>query len=207
MSIRLTVLALLVGSAPCAWAQDSLNLPSSTVTASRQSAPSGVSLDQPIHTGSRLGLSARQTPASVSVASRAVIEARGARDSHEVLNGMSGINASANPGYGSFIAYRGFTQSQITQLFNGINLGYGSAARPIDAWIGAAPLCTDGPGFAEPGPRPDHGRVAGHLPAVVDDRSGAAPRTDDGEEQRSAPGPGGPEYPVARSTPRTWVST
>jgi iron complex outermembrane receptor protein len=135
MSIRLTVLALLVGSAPCAWAQDSLNLPSSTVTASRQSAPSGVSLDQPIHTGSRLGLSARQTPASVSVASRAVIEARGARDSHEVLNGMSGINASANPGYGSFIAYRGFTQSQITQLFNGINLGYGSAARPIDAWM------------------------------------------------------------------------
>lgn len=135
MSIRLTTLALLVGSAPCAWAQDSLNLPSSTVTATAGSAPSGLVLDEPINTGSRLGLSARQTPASVSVASRAVIEARGARDTQEVLNGMTGIHASANPGYGSFIAYRGFTQNQITQLFNGINLGYGSAARPIDAWM------------------------------------------------------------------------
>jgi len=135
MSIRLTTLALLVGSAPCAWAQDSLNLPSSTVTATVGSAPSGLVLDEPINTGSRLGLSARQTPASVSVASRAVIEARGARDTQEVLNGMTGINASANPGYGSFIAYRGFTQNQVTQLFNGINLGYGSAARPIDAWM------------------------------------------------------------------------
>lgn len=135
MSIRLTTLALLVGSAPCAWAQDSLNLPSSTVTATVASAPSGLVLDEPIKTGSRLGLSARQTPASVSVANRAVIEARGARDTQEVINGMTGINASANPGYGSFIAYRGFTQNQITQLFNGINLGYGSAARPIDAWM------------------------------------------------------------------------
>ena len=135
MSIRLTTLVLLVGSAPCAWAQDSLNLPSSTVTATAGSAPSGLVLDEPINTGSRLGLSARQTPASVSVASRAVIEARGARDTQEVLNGMTGIHASANPGYGSFIAYRGFTQNQITQLFNGINLGYGSAARPIDAWM------------------------------------------------------------------------
>lgn len=136
---RMTTLALLVGSASLAWAQDdALTLPASTVSATaheQDTAPSGVELDQPITTGSRLGLTARQTPASVSVADRDVIEARGARDTQEVINGMTGINASANPGYGGFVAYRGFAQNQITQLFNGINLGYSSASRPVDAWV------------------------------------------------------------------------
>jgi len=45
------------------------------------------------------------------------------------------VNASANPGYGGFVAYRGFTQNQVTQLYNGINLGYSSAPRPVDAWV------------------------------------------------------------------------
>ncbi|HIZ51110.1 MAG TPA: TonB-dependent receptor plug domain-containing protein, partial [Candidatus Pseudomonas excrementavium] len=139
MSIRFTALLLLIGSASLAWAQeDALTLPASTVSAQTRealSAPSGVRLDQPIRTGSRLDLTARETPASVSVTDRSVIEARGARDTQEVINAMTGINASANPGYGGFVSYRGFTQNQITQLFNGINLGYASAARPIDAWV------------------------------------------------------------------------
>ncbi|WP_285261096.1 TonB-dependent receptor [Halopseudomonas bauzanensis] len=139
MSIRFTALLLLIGSASLAWAQeDALTLPASTVSAQTRealSAPSGVRLDQPIRTGSRLDLTARETPASVSVIDRSVIEARGARDTQEVINAMTGINASANPGYGGFVSYRGFTQNQITQLFNGINLGYASAARPIDAWV------------------------------------------------------------------------
>lgn len=136
---RMTTLALLIGSASFAWAQDdALTLPVSTVSAKAtpaNSAATGLQLDQSIKTGSRLGLSARETPASVSVSGRAVIEERGAKDTQDVINGMTGINASANPGYGGFVAYRGFTQNQITQLFNGINLGYSSASRPVDAWM------------------------------------------------------------------------
>lgn len=139
MHIRLVVLLLLVSSTPLALAQDdALKLPDSTVSAQArdsQSAPSGVRLNQPIRTGSRLDLTAREIPSSVSVTDREVIEARGARDTQEVINAMTGINASANPGYGGFVSYRGFTQNQITQLFNGINLGYASATRPIDAWL------------------------------------------------------------------------
>lgn len=139
MLLRITTLALCIGATPLAWAQnDALTLPASTVSAQARapaSAASGVNLDQPIRTGSRLDLTARETPASVSVTERAVIEARGARDTQEVINGMTGINASANPGYGGFVSYRGFTQNQITQLYNGINLSYASAARPIDAWV------------------------------------------------------------------------
>ncbi|VXC22342.1 TonB-dependent siderophore receptor [Pseudomonas sp. 8AS] len=135
MTIRTTGLVLLLGSSPLAWAAGTpLDLPTSTISASAE-APSGVILDQPIKTGSRLGLSARETPASVSVADRALIEARGAKDTQDVINGMTGVNASANPGYGGFVSYRGFTAGQITQLYNGIGMSYSSANRPVDAWI------------------------------------------------------------------------
>ncbi|MCO7514489.1 TonB-dependent receptor [Pseudomonas guariconensis] len=133
--IRNTSLVLLLGTCTSAWAAPApIELTATTVEGERE-APSGVQLDEPIRTGSRLGLTARQTPASVSVSDRNVIEARGAKDTQDVINAMTGVNASANPGYGGFVSYRGFTQNQVTQLFNGINLGYSSATRPLDAWV------------------------------------------------------------------------
>ncbi|MFK3681602.1 TonB-dependent receptor [Pseudomonas sp. NPDC088890] len=133
--IRNTSLVLLASTCTVAWAVHSpVELSATTIDAER-AAPSGVQLDEPIRTGSKLGLTARQTPASVSVSDRRVIEERGAKDTQDVINAMTGVNASANPGYGGFVAYRGFTQNQVTQLYNGINLGYSSATRPVDAWV------------------------------------------------------------------------
>ncbi|MEK2607623.1 TonB-dependent receptor [Pseudomonas shirazensis] len=133
--IRQTSLVLLASTCSIAWADHSaIELSATSIDASR-AAPSGVQLDEPIRTGSKLGLTARQTPASVSVSDRSVIEQRGAKDTQDVINAMTGVNASANPGYGGFVSYRGFTQNQVTQLFNGINLGYSSATRPVDAWV------------------------------------------------------------------------
>lgn len=46
--------------------------------------PNGkLNLDTPVDTGSRLGLSARENPASVTVVDRATINARGAQDTQE----------------------------------------------------------------------------------------------------------------------------
>ncbi|MGG5289491.1 TonB-dependent receptor [Pseudomonas shirazensis] len=133
--IRQTSLVLLASTCSIAWADHSaIELTATSIDASR-AAPSGLQLDEPIRTGSKLGLTARQTPASVSVSDRSVIEQRGAKDTQDVINAMTGVNASANPGYGGFVSYRGFTQNQVTQLFNGINLGYSSATRPVDAWV------------------------------------------------------------------------
>ncbi|MGM7282964.1 TonB-dependent receptor [Pseudomonas guariconensis] len=133
--IRNTSLVLLMGTCSYAWAgANPVELTATTIDGERE-APSGVQLDEPIQTGSRLGLTARQTPASVSVSERRVIEERDAKDTQDVLNTMTGVNASANPGYGGFVSYRGFTQNQVTQLYNGINLGYSSATRPVDAWV------------------------------------------------------------------------
>lgn len=133
--IRNTSLVLLASTCTFAWADHSpVELSATTIDAER-AAPSGVQLDELIRTGSKLGLTVRQTPASVSVSDRRVIEERGAKDTQDVINAMTGVNASANPGYGGFVAYRGFTQNQVTQLYNGINLGYSSATRPVDAWV------------------------------------------------------------------------
>ena len=135
---RLTTLALLISSATCAWAQDdSLTLPASTITASADTPAEGtrLDLDAPIASGSRLNLSARENPASVSVADRQAMARIGARNFQDAANALPGVNASAPPGWGGFVAYRGFTGAQIGQLFNGINLQYGAAGRPVGAWI------------------------------------------------------------------------
>ncbi len=135
---HMTTLALLVGSASCAWAQDNaLTLPTSTVSAMADPASQATSLDldRPIDSGSNLNLSARENPASVSVADRKTMERIGARTFQDAANALPGVNASAPPGWGGYVAYRGFNGAQISQLFNGINLQYGGAARPVGAWI------------------------------------------------------------------------
>ncbi|WP_408169349.1 TonB-dependent receptor [Herbaspirillum rhizosphaerae] len=93
-------------------------------------------LDQSASTASRLGLSVRETPGSISIIDRSAIEARGASDTQQILRGIPGVTASAPPGQAGFVSYRGFSASQITQLFNGITVQYDSiSARPIDSWI------------------------------------------------------------------------
>ena len=135
---RLTTLALLIGSATGAWAQENaLTLPASTVNAlsDTPTQATGLDLDQPIESGSRLNLSARENPASVSVADRKTMERIGARNFQDAANALPGVNASAPPGWGGHVSYRGFNGAQIGQLFNGINLQYSAAGRPVGAWI------------------------------------------------------------------------
>ena len=98
-------------------------------------APNGrLNLDTPVETGSRLGLSPRETPASVTVVDRATIEARGAQDTQEILRAIPGVTAHNAPGSMS-ASYRGFTGNSVTQLYNGITVHYGSATRAVDSWI------------------------------------------------------------------------
>lgn len=128
-------LALLAGFCSPAFADHPpLTLPGASVSA-EQEENAGLQLDESADTGSRLGLSLRENPASVSVADRARIERLGARDFQDVANALPGVNASAPPGWGGYVAYRGFNGAQVNQLFNGISLQYSSANRPVNAWI------------------------------------------------------------------------
>lgn len=117
------------------WAQTTANsLPQVDVMDST-SAPNGrLNLDTPTETGSRLGLTVRETPASVTVVNRATIDARGAQDTQEILRAVPGITAQNAPG-SIGVNYRGFGSGSISQMFNGINVQYSIAARPVDSWI------------------------------------------------------------------------
>lgn len=107
------------------------------VVTGRVPEPNGrIDLDSVISSGSRLGLTSRETPATVYQVDRETIEARGARDTQEILRSVPGVTAAAPPGGPGFISFRGFTSSQLTQLFNGITVQYDAiAARPVDSWI------------------------------------------------------------------------
>ena len=93
-------------------------------------------LDQKQRTGSRLGLTPRETPASVTVINREVFEQRGAQNTQEILQGVPGITTSSAPGSPGAVFFRGFSGGSVTQLFNGITVQYDViAARPVDSWI------------------------------------------------------------------------
>lgn len=93
-------------------------------------------LDVVSTTASRLGLTPRETPASVTIVDRDMIEQRGATDTQEILKSVPGIMAASPPGSAGSVSYRGFGASSLTQMFNGISVQYDAvAARPVDSWI------------------------------------------------------------------------
>lgn len=100
-------------------------------------APNGpINLDARDSTGSRLGLTLRETPASITVISREQIDARGSLNTQDIARGISGVDNASPPGNAGAVSYRGFSGGQVTQLFNGISVQYDAvAARPVDSWI------------------------------------------------------------------------
>lgn len=111
------------------------NLPAITVTAAGVEANARLPLDEATRTGTRLGLTARQTAATINIVDRETIEASGARDTLETLQSAPGIIADPTPGGGGNVSMRGFSSSQITQLFNGLDVAYIIAAHPVDSWL------------------------------------------------------------------------
>lgn len=109
-------------------------LPTVEIAGTAPRANGKLNLDTPSGTGSRLGLTPRETPATVTLVDRAMIDARGAQDTQEILRAVPGVTAHNAPG-NIGVSYRGFGSGSISQLFNGINVQYAIAARPVDSWI------------------------------------------------------------------------
>ena len=127
--------ALLCAPFTLAAAEQATELPTLLITG-QQDHNNALQLDTPAESGSRLGLTVRETPASVSVVGREQIEQRDALDTQDILSGVPGVTAASPPGQAGFVSWRGFTGAQVTQMFNGITVQYDSiAARPVDSWI------------------------------------------------------------------------
>lgn len=93
-------------------------------------------LDAPAGTASRLGITARETPATVTLIDRAEIDALGALDTQAILKTIPGVSWSHQPGSAGSVFYRGFGAASLAQLYNGITVQYDAiSARAIDAWL------------------------------------------------------------------------
>lgn len=120
----------------CSAAEESLvqQLPEVVVMDHAESDPVG--LNKSNETASRLGLTVRETPATVTVIDRQLIEERGIETTQEALKSIAGVTTSSAPGSPGSVLYRGFSGGSVTQLFNGITVQYDViAARPVDSWI------------------------------------------------------------------------
>ena len=95
-------------------------------------------LNLPSETGSRLGLTPLELPASIATIDGAAIRARGDMTVVEAVSRAPGVTAIANPGNGNTaLSMRGFTgQGSVLQLVDGIRLfpTAGTITFPTDPW-------------------------------------------------------------------------
>lgn len=116
-----------------AWAEDDpASLPQVEVKAS--AAPP---LERTAGTGSHLGLSALETPASVETISRAQLVERGDARVMDAVSRAAGLSVFPHPGNGgSAVAARGLTDlNSVTQLYDGVkSYGAGALTFPFDTW-------------------------------------------------------------------------
>ena len=136
---NLLFLSVVVCIAQTSLAQPSVaQLPTVQVTDTQAEAGSTLSLDAPNSTGSRLGLTARETPASVSRLEAADIAERDLTRAQDVAVRMPGISEAPAPGNGgtSLIA-RGFVgHNSVAQLIDGTRLtvAAGTVTYPFSTW-------------------------------------------------------------------------
>ncbi|WP_460415773.1 TonB-dependent receptor [Pseudomonas sp. microsymbiont 2] len=114
-----------------------LTLPSTAITDTRDQAT--VDLTTPTQAGSRLNLSALETPASTSSISAEQIQQRNNLTVQDAVTRSPGITFIGTPGNGgTALSARGFTgHSSVMTLFDGARLytGAGTQSFPVDPWM------------------------------------------------------------------------
>jgi iron complex outermembrane recepter protein len=112
--------------------------PSSTASSSTTLGAAGTT---PLNTNvvagsaSRLGLTVRQTPATIEVVDQQTMQEQGYRTSAEVAKGAVGVLDVDSAGAPANFSMRGFTFGEVNILYNGISIGVGSdTARILDTY-------------------------------------------------------------------------
>ncbi|CAK14845.1 TonB-dependent receptor [Pseudomonas entomophila] len=114
-----------------------LTLPSTAITETRE--PSAIDLATPTQAGSRLNLSALETPASTSSITAEQILQRNNLTVQDAVTRSPGITFIGTPGDGGTgLSARGFSgQGSVMTLFDGARLytGAGTLTFPVDPWM------------------------------------------------------------------------
>lgn len=115
-------------------------LPAITVSAEwpSEETQEGLGLTVPASTGSRLGLTPMETPASVEIIPGDAIRERGALSVNDAASRAVGFSSAASPGNGgTALSARGFSgHSSVVQLYDGTQfaVGAGTVTFPFDTW-------------------------------------------------------------------------
>ncbi|WP_323778389.1 TonB-dependent siderophore receptor [Leisingera sp.] len=109
------------------------------ISVKKQFLEPGLDLELPSNAGSRLGLSSRETPASVQVISEDTIRQRSQRDVNQaIVQNGTGISFNGRPSNGgTTLSMRGFSgHSSVTRLYDGTRLypAPGTISFPFDTW-------------------------------------------------------------------------
>nr|WP_319528378.1 TonB-dependent receptor [Pseudomonas laurentiana] len=116
-----------------------LALPSTAITGDLDSEREAITLATPLPAGSRLNLSALETPASTSSLAAEAIGGRNNRSVQEAVSRSPGITSVGTPGNGNTaLSARGFSgHSSVMTLFDGSRLytGAGTQSFPVDPWM------------------------------------------------------------------------
>ncbi|WP_156818848.1 TonB-dependent receptor [Sphingomonas sp. Mn802worker] len=81
-----------------------------------------VKLDQSVQASSRLGLTIRETPASVEVLDQNELQVRGLRTARETFNDVVGAVAGNVPGNPAVVSLRGFAGNTVSVLQDGVRI-------------------------------------------------------------------------------------
>jgi len=104
-----------------------------TITVEGSRDASGLHLEESSGSASRLGLSVRETPASVEILQQDTMQQRGARTFSEALRGMAGLSGGGPPSSPTTLSTRGFTS--LMYLYDGVrSSGAGVTNRVQDIW-------------------------------------------------------------------------
>lgn len=113
-----------VGVCSHGWSQESADqTPTPTLDTITVTAAKVRSLEQFTPTGSRLGLSAQELPATLDVIDNGEMLGRGFFNVQEAADSQAGVTSGGSPGDQSQFSMRGFTGNQITVLRNGLYIG------------------------------------------------------------------------------------
>jgi iron complex outermembrane receptor protein len=92
-----------------------------------------IPLDTPSESGSRLGLTPRELPASLEIVSQSVLQQRGQRTVQEAVASGVGVTAGQNASAGATFIMRGFSQTHVPVLYEGTKIPV-AMAFPADTW-------------------------------------------------------------------------
>jgi iron complex outermembrane receptor protein len=92
-------------------------------------------LDRTSETGSRLGLSLRETPATIETLTQEQLQARGLRTAREAFDGVVGAIAGNVPGNPAVVTLRGFSGSAVSILQDGVRVSTSTVVqRDTNVW-------------------------------------------------------------------------